>query len=464
MVGPVSPEHREYLGDILTSSRHLLQLINDVLDLAKVESGKMEFRPEPVDLTTLVAEVRDILRGLAAGKRLRIEIDIEPDVRHVIVDPARVKQILYNYLSNAIKFTPEEGRIQIRVNAEGPLLFRIEVEDTGVGISAQNLGQLFVEFQQLDASAAKQYQGTGLGLALTKRVAEAHGGRVSVQSTLGVGSTFAAILPRLTTLPPPNMSDAGFIHPAVKPNGRAILVIEDDPRDRDWLVGTLAAAGYEVTYAATGADAIQRCREQPFHAITVDLLLPDMHAWELIEKIRSAPLHRATPMIAVTVSESTAPRSGVPVQDYLVKPIANEQLLLSLERVIRAPLAGRRILVIDDDISALKVADVTLKQAGYEPTCVSSAEDGLRTIAVTAPALIVVDLLMPGMDGLEFINRVRQMPDLSGVPVIVWTVKDLTADERRRLELSMATVVSKHDGGASALLEELRRTLHTDSV
>ena len=201
-VGAVSPEHEEYLGDILTSSRHLLQLINDVLDLSKVESGKMEFRPERVDLTKLSGEVRDILRGLAASKRLQVNTRIDPEVATVVVDPSRVKQILYNYLSNAIKFTPEGGRIDIRIVAEGSDLFRIDVEDTGVGISEGDLGKLFVEFQQLDASIAKKYQGTGLGLALTKRLAEAHGGRVAVRSAPSEGSTFSVILPRVTTSTP----------------------------------------------------------------------------------------------------------------------------------------------------------------------------------------------------------------------------------------------------------------------
>ena len=155
-VGPVSAEHQEYLGDILTSSKHLLQLINDVLDLAKVESGKMEFRPESVDLAKLAREVCDILRGLAASRRLQVETHVDPEVATVVVDPARVKQILYNYLSNAIKFTPPGGRIAIRIVPEGPALFRIDVEDTGVGIAADDLGKLFVEFQQLDASAAEE--------------------------------------------------------------------------------------------------------------------------------------------------------------------------------------------------------------------------------------------------------------------------------------------------------------------
>jgi signal transduction histidine kinase len=194
-VEPLSLEHREYIRDILTSSRHLLQLINDILDLAKVESGTMEFRPEEVDVAQLTIAVRDTLRGLAAQKQLRIEIDVDEEVRKVVVDAGRVKQILYNYLSNAIKFTPVGGRVVVRVAADGPSLFRIEVEDSGVGIPEDQTGKLFVEFQQLDG-AAKRYQGTGLGLALTKRIAEAQGGRVAVRSTPSQGSTFSAILPR----------------------------------------------------------------------------------------------------------------------------------------------------------------------------------------------------------------------------------------------------------------------------
>ena len=195
-VGPVSAQHQEYLGDILTSSRHLLQLINDVLDLAKVESGKMELRPEQLDLQQLVGEVRDIVRGLAAAKRLIIEIQVDPEVATVFLDPARLKQILYNYMSNAIKFTPEGGRIAIGISPAGPDALRVDVSDTGIGISADHFSKLFVEFQQVDASAAKKYQGTGLGLALTKRIAEALGGTVEVRSTLGKGSTFSAIVPR----------------------------------------------------------------------------------------------------------------------------------------------------------------------------------------------------------------------------------------------------------------------------
>jgi protein-histidine pros-kinase len=188
-------DHHEYLGDILTSSRHLLQLINDVLDLAKVESGKMEFRVEAVHLPRLVGEVKDILRSLAARSHCRIEVEVAPGVEEVQLDPAKLKQVLYNYLSNAVKFSPEGGHVWIRAVPDGADRFRLEVEDQGIGIAPADIPRLFVEFQQLDAGAAKKYQGTGLGLALTKRIVEAQGGRVDVKSSVGKGSIFSATLP-----------------------------------------------------------------------------------------------------------------------------------------------------------------------------------------------------------------------------------------------------------------------------
>ena len=331
--GPVSAQHEEYLGDVLTSSRHLLQLINDVLDLAKVESGKMDFRPEPVDLVKLVNEVRDILRGLAASKRLRVDTEVDPQVAAAVVDHARVKQILYNYLSNAIKFTPEGGRVQVRITADGADGFRIDVTDTGVGIAAEDLAKLFVEFQQLDTTASKKYQGTGLGLALTKRLVEAHGGRVAVQSGMGLGSTFSAILPRM--------------------------------------------------------------------------------------------------MVAAPADE--------------VRPVMGS-------------LRGNRtILVVDDDPKTVKLAEAVLREAGYCPVSSASAENALLVAQVNPPAVVIVDLLMPGVNGFEFIVRLRNTPGGRHVPIIVWTIKDLDAEERRQLQSSTVTIITKGSGGPHALVEELCR-------
>jgi len=196
MVGPLDAQQHDFIGDILISSRHLLQLINDVLDIAKVESGTLEVVPEPVDLARVVGEVREILRGVALDRKLDLELQLAEDLGSAVVDPGKLRQILYNYVSNALKFTPEGGRVMIRAVHTGEV-FRIEVEDTGIGIASEDQRYLFVPFRQLDASPAKRYQGTGLGLALTKRLAEAHGGRVGVHSTRGAGSTFWVELPRV---------------------------------------------------------------------------------------------------------------------------------------------------------------------------------------------------------------------------------------------------------------------------
>jgi signal transduction histidine kinase len=195
VVGPVEAQQREFLGDIRISSRHLLQLINDVLDLAKIESGTLDIAPEPVDLARVIGEVRDILRGTVTNRRLDVELELPAELGRVTVDPAKLRQILYNYLSNALKFTPDGGRVTIRAQVLDTV-FRIEVEDTGIGIAADDLRKLFVPFRQLDASTTKRYQGTGLGLALTRRLAEAHGGKVGVHSVRGAGSTFWVELPR----------------------------------------------------------------------------------------------------------------------------------------------------------------------------------------------------------------------------------------------------------------------------
>ena len=200
VVAPASPQHREFLGDILASGRHLLQLIDDVLDLAKVEAGKLELRPEVIELQLLLGEVAGILRPAVALKDIQLVTDVDPALSQVTLDPGRLKQVAYNYLSNALKFTPPGGRIVLRVRPEGADRLRLEVQDTGVGITAADQGQLFVPFQQLEAGTAKRHQGTGLGLALTRRLVEAQGGTVGVTSTVGEGSTFFAVLPRQSPL------------------------------------------------------------------------------------------------------------------------------------------------------------------------------------------------------------------------------------------------------------------------
>ena len=327
--GAVNTKQKSYVGDVLTSARHLLQLINDVLDLSKVESGKMEFFPEPVDPTRLMTEVRDILRTLTARKRIRLHSEIDPALGQVVLDPAKLKQVLFNYLSNALKFTPEEGQVTLRMRAVGTEDLVVEVEDTGIGIRPEDIPRLFVEFEQLDASASKKYQGTGLGLALTKRIVEAQGGRVGVTNTPGKGSIFSAILPRIDHAHMPDVAP----QPKKEPQAGAytVLVIEDAPRDREWLVNTLEAAGYGVESAATGIEALRFLNERQFDAITLDLMLPDMSGWEVLRQARADGLNRTVPVVVVTVLADAGSGVGFAIHDFLEKPVEQHDLLAALE-------------------------------------------------------------------------------------------------------------------------------------
>jgi len=340
--GPISEEQKEYLGDILSSSQHLLQLINDVLDLAKVEAGKMTFSPEEIDLNQLVGEVRDILRPLINSKNIHFETEFDTTLNGVVIDPAKLKQVLYNYLSNAIKFTPEEGQVTIRLRAEGEDAFRLEVEDTGIGIQPENLGRLFVEFQQLDAGMTKQYQGTGLGLALTRRIVEAQGGKVGVHSTPGQGSTFFAILPRIATVMVERDDDEEDVAKPMlslpeRPDAPSVLIVEDEPKDRRQLIQAFTQAGYNVEVAATGTQALAQCRQRSFDVITLDLLLPDLSGWEVLRAIRGEGPNREVPVIVVTLVTEKEVGLGFPIQDVLNKPVTLEQVFSSLERVKKGP-------------------------------------------------------------------------------------------------------------------------------
>jgi PAS domain S-box-containing protein len=451
-VGPLSAEHREYLGDILASSRHLLQLINDILDLAKVESGQMEFHPEAVDLERLVPEVRDILRTLAAQKRIAIGVTIDPALGRVVADSPKLKQILYNYLSNALKFTPAGGRVSVRVTAEGPRDFRIEVEDSGIGIKREDLPRLFVEFQQFDVKIAKMYPGTGLGLALTKRIVEAQNGRVGAESEPGKGSTFFAVLPRRARAEARGQQPVARIERRAR--SRRVLVIDHDPNDRRWLFRTLSEAGYAVETAASGREGLARCQTRVFDAILLDLLLPDTDGREVIRAVRTEGPNQKTPVIIVTVVSESGVGAGFHIDDVLQKPVRERDLLVALERVSVPPSVARPVFVVDDDKSALKVAERVLKELGYRPVCHAKPAEALDSISKEPPAALILDLLMPEMDGFEFLSRFRRTTSGRHTPVIVWTGKDLSDREREKLELLAQAVVAKA-AGAEALLEEL---------
>jgi PAS domain S-box-containing protein len=452
-----SPQHREFLSDILKSGRHLLQLINDVLDLAKVEAGKLEFRPEPLDLTLLAGEVTTVVRGIAAAKQIEVHVGIDEAVSEITGDPGRLKQILYNYMSNALKFTPEGGKVWLRARPEGSEQFRLEVEDTGIGISPSDLSRLFVEFQQLDTGTTKRHAGTGLGLALTKRIVEGQNGTVGVTSLPGRGSVFFAVLPR--HLKVATADELGELTPIAPEGWAKVLVVEDDPADRSMLVQVLNGAGYGVEVSETGHKAIECCRQTQFDAITLDLLLPDMIGLDVLHRIRAEGMNRETPVVVVSVVAKEGTVGGFSVHDYLRKPIDANALLNSLRNAHVAPRVSSTIFVVDDDPAALKLMRTILERIGYQVQCYADGKLALEALANERPAAVVLDLMMPGMDGFQFLGYLRQLPENLSIPVIVWTMKDLTKDDHARLSALAQAVVEKQGVKPVSLLDELKLVL-----
>jgi len=457
-----APQYHEFLGHIRNSGRHLLQLINDLLDLSKVESGKFEFHPEPVDLERLAREVAVILRETAVRKEIEIRIELDPEVLHLVLDPSRLRQVLYNYLSNALKFTGNGGQVTLRATPEGADKVRLEVQDTGDGIAPADLGRLFTEFQQLDNSRSRVHPGTGLGLALTRRLVEAQGGTVGVRSRLNEGSVFHAVLPRVTG---PVVPRAGSLQLAAPAGAPRILVIEDDRRDQEFLAQALRRAGFHAEVVATGEQAIERTREVAFAAITLDLILPDLPGLAVLARIRAHGLNRDVPVVLITMVTEEFSVAGFSVADVLVKPVSPGVVLAALGRA-GLPVAGLprsdgapvpAVLVVDDDPQALQMMEAALGGSGYAVTCRRDAVLAWQQLAQIRPDAVILDLAMPGMDGLAFLDAMRRDPRWKDTPVFVWTGQDLDALQYRRLAESAQSVVHKGRQNVSELIDDMMR-------
>jgi len=451
-VKPESPKHQQFLGHISTSGRHLLQLINDVLDLSKVESGKFEFFPEPVHLPLLIKEAGDILLTAMQHKRIEFTAEVDPALEGLVLDPARFKQVLYNYLSNAIKFTPEGGRVSVRALAEGPDHFRLEVEDSGIGIAEADLPRLFSEFRQLDSGYSKRHQGTGLGLSLTSRLVQAQGGSVGVRSVLGTGSVFHLVLARVHSATP--VADPAA--PAGSPERRLLVIENWDEQTR--LVQSLRDAGFQVDAASTGAQAqaLAKARTTAYTAITLDLLLPDQRGLSVLASIRAQGPSRDSPVVGVTMPAQHGSAAAFSIADVLSKPIRTDEVVAAMAR-FQGPARDRaKVMVIDDDPMALDLMRAALAGMGLAAVCMPDGHAALREIDAQRPDAIVLDLMMPGFDGFEVLDALRRLPQHAHVPVFIWTSMILTEEEYASLSRSARAILGKGGGGMSLVLESLR--------
>ena len=448
-----STGHR-FLDQIHSSGQHLLQLINDILDLSKIEAGQMELHSERVQIGESVGLVLATVEPLAKTKDITIDY-VSGQRLHLVADPTKLKQMLLNLVSNAIKFTSAGGRISIRTRQVGSWI-EIAVTDSGIGIAEADLDRLFTEFQQLDAGHGRQQEGTGLGLALTKRFAELHGGEVKVQSVSGQGSTFTLRLPieakRSPELLVPQIRTAD-------PDRPLILVVEDNPEAAEILARHLEAGGFQMKVARTGTEAIAMARDLLPVAITLDILLPEIDGWEVLKRLKADKLTWNIPVVVVSVIDNPALGRALGALDYFVKPVDRGALLSRLGRyafTTRVKHGEIRVLVVDDEAANLDLLQALLEPEGFKVLRASGGKEGLDVARAQRPQLILLDLMMPGMTGFDVVEALRADDATRSIPVMVLTSKELTTDDKQALNGCVAAIFQRNSVAGSELVAWLR--------
>jgi CheY-like chemotaxis protein len=450
----------EPLERILRAGRHLLALINDILDLSKIEAGKIDLHLETFGIASLVEDVITTIRPLAEKNGNRLTVECPPDIGTMRADPTRVRQALLNLTSNAAKFT-EHGAITVsamRRRQDDADWLTLAVTDTGIGMTPEQTAKLFQDFTQADASTTRKYGGTGLGLAISRRFCRLMGGDIAVKSALGQGSTFTISLPVAGEL-----AGAEETRPAMTPRRVAadglplVLVVDDDATVREVMERFLVKEGFSVVTAAGGIEALARARELAPTALTLDIMMPDLDGWTVLAALKGDPALADIPVIVVTILDEKNRGFALGATDYIVKPVDRDRLLAVL-RTVSARRSGH-VLLVEDDAATRTVLRQILTRDGWT---IHEAENGrvaLDRLAETLPDVIVLDLMMPEMDGFEFLAELRSRPDGRDIPVLVVTAKDLTEDDRRRLNGGVERVIMKRGYASDELLRELGRAL-----
>jgi signal transduction histidine kinase/DNA-binding response OmpR family regulator len=449
MFGPLNERQADYLNDILSSGRHLLSLINDILDLSKVEAGKMELELSTFPLAAVLEGGLTMVRERAVGHGIALGLDVAPDVGDVTADERKVKQVVFNLLSNAVKFTPDGGRIDMAARCVGDEV-EVAVRDTGVGIAPEDQERVFEEFQQ-----AGQREGSGLGLALTRSFVELHGGRIRLDSEPGMGSTFTFTLP----VGAPAPSERLGVDPASA--GATMVVIEDDERSAELLRIYLEDGGFSVTLAGDGEAGIEAARRLRPAAIVLDLFLPGLSGWDVITRVKADPALADTPVVIVSMVDERGKGYALGAAGYLVKPVSRDDLLGALRPLIATgSVDGERVkvLAVDDDPLALELVDTVLSAEGYTVLRAQNGEEGISVARRELPALVILDLLMPGTDGFEVVEQLRADRRTADIPIVVLTAKAIGAADRARLNSRIAHLAEKGSFSRAEFVELVRRS------
>jgi CheY-like chemotaxis protein/nitrogen-specific signal transduction histidine kinase len=459
----------EPLERITRAGKHLSNLINDILDLSKIEAGRMELQIETFDLEAVIADAVSLAGPLAEMNGNRIEVRYAGEIGKMSADVTRVRQIVFNLLSNACKFT-EKGAITVEV---GPArdgdteTVVVVVRDTGIGMTPEQLGRLFQEFSQADASTTRKYGGTGLGLAISQRFCRLMGGDITVESKLGEGSAFTVRLPRFARVaaaPEDSAPGDGSLPPPVLPRRRhnTVLIVDDDPVARSLLGRFFAREGFEVETAVDGKEGLLRARQIKPDLVTLDVLMPEMDGWSVLRQIKADPELADVPVLMVSIVDEKNKAFALGASDYVTKPIDRGRLVALLDKYRQAAVGGR-VLVIEDELEVRQLLRRMLVSEGWT---VTEAENGRAALARLAqatplPDLIMLDLIMPQMDGFDFLAERRRHPQWSAIPVVIVTAADLSAEDRRRINGGVERIISKTAPGRDTFLSEVREFVTT---
>jgi signal transduction histidine kinase/CheY-like chemotaxis protein len=459
------PEDVEPLERILRAGKHLLALINDILDLSKIEAGKIELHVESFAITPLIDDVVTTVGSLAEKNGNRIVVDVPADIGRMSADTLRVRQALLNLASNASKFT-EGGLVTItgeRRHEAGREWVTFAVTDTGIGMTPAQTARLFEDFTQADASTTRKYGGTGLGLAISRRFCRLMGGDITVESTLGAGSTFTMRLPAkvegAATATAPQGAPVEDRRPVRRPStARTVLVIDDDPTVRDLMERFLIKEGFSVVLAEGAVEGLRRAREIHPAAITLDVMMGDLDGWTVLAALKGDPALADIPVILVTIVDEKNKGYALGAADYLVKPIDRDRLARVLRKLC-GDRASRDVLIIEDDDTTREVLRDALARDGWSVAQAENGRVGLTRLAEKIPDVILLDLMMPEMDGFEFIAELRRTPEWRHLPVLVVTARDLSEEDRRRLSGGVQQIIQKGAYDRDALLSEVGRVL-----
>jgi diguanylate cyclase (GGDEF)-like protein len=482
---PLTDKQKHYAVNIHNSGNHLLQLINNLLDLAKIESGKFNLQYESIPLRKIVSEVDAVIRPLVDKKAQHLEVRLDDAIHFVRVDRMKFTQILYNLLSNAMKFTAPEGQItmeaEIRTDLSSPdfsaftssgmeiaeTYLVLRVRDTGIGIRQEDQDRIFSEFEQVGGNR----EGTGLGLALTKKLVEHHGGRIAVASQEGQGSVFTVVIPQtMETLPQTVVSsdelseDLGEeeeedLRPETERRGALVLLVEDDAATAELMSHYLTEGGYRVAHVFNGADAVKQVREAEPFAVILDIMLPGKNGWQILQELQSDDTTQDIPVIILSIIDNRDLGFALGAADYLIKPVKKETLLGKLQELNLVKSKGRRpvnILCIDDNEGVRELLKEILETEGYDVISAATGKDGVTKALQYRPDLIILDLLIPDMDGFELSQALKSNTATADIPIIVLTAKDITVEERLRLVGNTESIMQKSCFSKEDLLAHIR--------